>query len=75
MGILGVYSTLGLSHIEGIEAYHNRFNLAVTTLKKKPYSVLDQRKTDFDMDFEDFKRQVKDITVSSVALIYVHLEV
>jgi dynein heavy chain len=62
MGILGVYSTLGLSHIEGIEAYHNRFNLAVTTLKKKPYSVLDQRKTDFDMDFEDFKRQVKDIT-------------
>ena len=64
MGILATYSTLGLSHIEGIEAFHNRFNLAVTTLKKKPYSVLDQRKTDFDLDFEDFKRQVKELTVS-----------
>lgn len=64
IGVLDSYATLGLSHIEGIEAFHNRFNLAVTTLRKKPYDILDQRKSDFDFDFDEFKRQVRELTVS-----------
>ena len=58
------YSTLGLSHIEGIETLHNRFQLLLSNLKKKPYNPLEQRKTEFDGDFEDFKRQALDIKVS-----------
>lgn len=58
------YSSMGLSHIEGVEQLNSRFNLALATLKKKSYDVLDQRKTDFDGDYEDFKRQVQDLNVS-----------
>lgn len=60
---VGVYSALGLSHIEGIEQLNSRFNLAYTGLKKKPYDVLDQRKMDFDGDYEDFKRQLLELNV------------
>ena len=40
-----------------------RFQLIVTTLRKKPYDMLDYRKTEFDTDFEDFKRQINDLEV------------
>lgn len=60
---VGVYSALSLSHIEGIEQLNSRFNLAYTSLKKKPYDVLDQRKMDFDSDYDDFKRQLLELNV------------
>lgn len=60
---IGVYSSLGLSHIEGIEQINSRFNLSIASIKKKPYDVLDQRKTDFDGDYEDFKRQLQELNV------------
>lgn len=63
-----VYSSLGLSHIEGIETLHSRFQLIVSGMKKKPYDILDQRKTDFDVDFEEFKRSALDIRVSGTQL-------
>lgn len=62
------YSSLSLSHIEGIEQLNSRFNLALSSLKKKPYDVLDQRKTDFDDDYEDFKRQTLELNASDYAL-------
>ena len=62
--LIEVYSSLGLSHIEGIETLHSRFQLLVSGMKKKQYDVLDQRKTDFDADFEEFKRGALDIRVS-----------
>ena len=65
------YSSMGLSHIEGVEQLNSRFNLALATLKKKPYDVLDQRKTEFDGDYEDFKRQVQDLNVSMRLLLNV----
>ena len=60
---IGIYSALGLSHIEGIDQLNSRFNLSLSSLKKKPYDVLDQRKTDFDNDYEDFKRQLSELIV------------
>ena len=62
--IIATYSTLGLSNIEGIDVIHSRFQLSVSGMKKKGYDILDQRKSDFDADFEEFKRQVEDIKVS-----------
>ena len=58
------YSSLSLSHIEGIETYNNRFNLLVTNLRKKTYDPLDARRSEFDLDFDEFKRQLVDINVS-----------
>ena len=42
----------------------NKFQVIVTQMKKKPYDYLDQRKMEFDSDFEDFKRQINDLHVS-----------
>ena len=62
--IIETYSSLGLSHIESIDTFHNRFQVAISSMKKKPYDPLDQRKSDFDVDVEEFKRQVWEIRVS-----------
>lgn len=58
-----VYETLSLSRIEGIETFNSRFGLLATGLKKKPYDVLDHRKEDFEVDYEEFKLQLKDLDV------------
>jgi dynein heavy chain len=58
------FSTLSYSKIEGIEAFASRFGQIYGTIKKKPYDVLDQRKTEFNADFEDFKRQMRDLEVN-----------
>ena len=63
--ITRTYETLGLSRIEGIETYNSRFNLLVNNIKKKSYNPLEHRKKDFDVDYEDFKAQVKDLEVRS----------
>ena len=57
------YETLGLSRIEGIETYNSRFNLLVSNIKKKSYDPLEHRKKDFDVDYEDFKAQLKELDV------------
>lgn len=62
---VATYETLSLSRIEGIETFNNRFNLLVSTLKKKPYDPLEHRKPDFDVDYEDFKHQLSDLEVST----------
>ena len=61
--ITDIYMKLGDSHIEGIDVLFGRFNTPLSALKKKSYDPLDQRKPDFDYDFEDFKKQVQEIQV------------
>ncbi|XP_033755107.1 LOW QUALITY PROTEIN: dynein heavy chain 5, axonemal-like [Pecten maximus] len=58
---ISLYSHLSESKIEGIEQMANRFTVIVTAMKKKPYDFLDQRKTEFDMDYDEFKRQVAEL--------------
>jgi len=60
---MNTFSTLGLSHLEGIETFHSRFNVMIATLKKKPYDILDHRHTDFDGDYKDFLRQLSELQV------------
>lgn len=54
---------LGESKIEGIEQIWSRFQLILTTIKKKPYDLLDYRKMEFDADYEEFKRQIQELQV------------
>ena len=48
-----------------MELMANKFQVIVTQMRKKPYDYLDQRKMDFDQDFEEFKRQINELHVSS----------
>lgn len=34
------------------------------TIKRRPYSFLDQRKTDFDQDYEEFCKQTSELHVT-----------
>ena len=51
-------------NITGMELMANKFQVIVTSMRKKPYNFLDQRKMDFDTDFEEFKRQIGELHVS-----------
>ncbi|XP_077866685.1 dynein axonemal heavy chain 5-like [Saccoglossus kowalevskii] len=56
-----VYSKLSDCRIEGMELMASRFNAIITTIRKKPYNPLDQRKADFDIDYDEFKRQISEL--------------
>eukprot|EP00105_Crassostrea_gigas_P037004 XP_019921152.1 PREDICTED: dynein heavy chain 8, axonemal [Crassostrea gigas] len=58
------FSSLSDCKIEGMDAFASRFGQIYGSIKKKPYDILDQRKTDFDGDFEDFLRQMRDLEVN-----------
>uniref|UniRef100_A0A8C5C0U0 Dynein, axonemal, heavy chain 5 n=1 Tax=Gadus morhua TaxID=8049 RepID=A0A8C5C0U0_GADMO len=51
---IATYSALQDSKIEGLETMATRFQAIVQGMKKKHYSFLDQRRTDFDVDYEEF---------------------
>jgi dynein heavy chain len=46
-----------------MEILSAKFNGILNTIKKKPYDFLDQRRTDFDIDYEDFKKNIQDLHV------------
>ncbi|XP_052240013.1 dynein axonemal heavy chain 8-like isoform X2 [Dreissena polymorpha] len=57
------FSTLAGSKIEGLEPYSTRFIQIFTSIKKKPYDVLDQRKIEFDQDYDEFKKQLAELEI------------
>ncbi|XP_028985303.1 dynein axonemal heavy chain 5 isoform X3 [Betta splendens] len=69
-GTISTYSALQESKIEGLETMATRFQTAemqgrweaiVLNMKKKQYSFLDQRRTDFDVDYEEFCRDTSEL--------------
>uniref|UniRef100_A0A670IDT3 Dynein axonemal heavy chain 5 n=1 Tax=Podarcis muralis TaxID=64176 RepID=A0A670IDT3_PODMU len=57
------YSVLQDSKMEGLEVMATKYQSIVATMKKKQYNFLDQRKTDFDQDYEEFCKQTDDLHV------------
>ncbi|XP_014347801.2 dynein axonemal heavy chain 5 [Latimeria chalumnae] len=55
------YSVLQDSKIEGLEVMATKFQGIVAGMKKKQYNFLDQRKTDFDQDYDEFCKQTSDL--------------
>uniref|UniRef100_H0X0M1 Dynein axonemal heavy chain 5 n=1 Tax=Otolemur garnettii TaxID=30611 RepID=H0X0M1_OTOGA len=55
------YSVLQESTIEGLEDMVTKYQGIVVTIKKKEYDFLDQRKMDFDQDYEEFCKQTSDL--------------
>ncbi|KAJ8415685.1 hypothetical protein AAFF_G00402420 [Aldrovandia affinis] len=58
---ISTYSALQDSQIEGLETLATRFQGIVLAMKTKQYSFLDQRRTDFDQDYEEFCRNTKEL--------------
>nr|XP_009683066.1 PREDICTED: dynein heavy chain 5, axonemal [Struthio camelus australis] len=56
-----IYSVLQESKIEGLEAMIAKYESIVDDMKKKQYNFLDQRKTDFDQDYEEFCKEINDL--------------
>lgn len=42
----------------------NKFAVIIRVLRGRPYDFLDQRKMEFDQDYDDFKRQISELHVS-----------
>ncbi|XP_052831159.1 dynein axonemal heavy chain 5-like [Octopus bimaculoides] len=59
-----LYSNLSTSKIEGLESMSKTFQSIVSCLRNKTYNCLDQRKTEYDQDFEDFKRKIQELHMS-----------
>eukprot|EP00118_Oscarella_pearsei_P013119 m.101516 g.101516 ORF g.101516 m.101516 type:complete len:4701 (+) comp37133_c1_seq2:73-14175(+) len=55
------YETLTTSRIEGIDPFASKYQMIMTTVKKKPYDTLDHRKLEFDSDFEEFLANLEDL--------------
>ncbi|XP_051632386.1 dynein axonemal heavy chain 5-like, partial [Manacus candei] len=55
------YSVLQESKIEGLEGMITKYESIVDNIKSKHYNFLDQRKTDFDQDYEEFCREINDL--------------
>ncbi|XP_027537381.1 dynein heavy chain 5, axonemal isoform X7 [Neopelma chrysocephalum] len=55
------YSVLQESKIEGLEGMITKYESIVANMKNKHYNFLDQRKTDFDQDYEEFCREINDL--------------
>ncbi|KAM6935220.1 dynein axonemal heavy chain 5 isoform 1-T1 [Lycodopsis pacificus] len=67
---ISTYSALQDSKIEGLETMATRFQTAemqgkweaiVLNMKKQRYSFLDQRRTDFDVDYEEFCKSTSEL--------------
>ena len=63
LNTVATYDVLSLSQLDGMDTFSQRFNVLVTALKKKPYDILEHRKADFDIDYDDFQRQLTDLNV------------
>ena len=56
-----------------MELMANKFQVIVTSMKKKPYDYLDQRKMEFDQDFDEFKRQIGELHVRLIKITFYRL--
>ncbi|KFQ30560.1 Dynein heavy chain 5, axonemal, partial [Mesitornis unicolor] len=55
------YLVLKDSNIEGLEGMITKYESIVDIMKKRNYNFLDQRKTDFDQDYEEFCKEINDL--------------
>uniref|UniRef100_A0A3Q1JPI4 AAA+ ATPase domain-containing protein n=1 Tax=Anabas testudineus TaxID=64144 RepID=A0A3Q1JPI4_ANATE len=58
---ISTYSALQDSKIEGLETMATKFQAIVLNMKKKHYSFLDQRRMDFDVDYEEFCKSTAEL--------------
>ena len=58
------YSALNTVKLEGFDPLVTKYKVIVTTMQKKGYDFLDQRKATFDDDFDYFNNQIAQLANS-----------
>lgn len=58
------YRALTTVKLEGFESLITKYKVIVTTMQKKGYDFLDQRKATFDDDFDYFNNQIAQLAQS-----------
>ena len=53
------FSILTVSKIEGLESHNKQWQAVVGMARKKNYDLLDHRKQEFEVDYDDFLRAVE----------------
>lgn len=71
---ISTYNRLGEITIEGMEPLSAKFSQIVSTLKKKGYDFLDQRKQEFDADYTEFKNNTQELHETILAFINTQFE-
>ncbi|XP_054020248.1 dynein axonemal heavy chain 5 [Dryobates pubescens] len=61
LNAMKTYSVLQKSNIEGLEEMIIKYESVVDMMKKKQHNCLDQRKTDFEQDYEEFCKEINDL--------------
>ena len=61
---INIYSTLNESKIEGLTSFILKFNMILSSMKKKEYDFLDQRKQDVDNDLDEFRRSINELNTN-----------
>ncbi|PKU47169.1 dynein heavy chain axonemal [Limosa lapponica baueri] len=64
--IVQTFCTLSLSTIEGIDVMAIKFKNIYQSVQKKQYDILDPRKTEFDVDFENFMAKVEGLELYQI---------
>lgn len=57
------FSSLQRARIPGIEQHASKYAQIVHQMRKKPYNPLDHRKADFENDYEEMRKQFRDLEV------------
>lgn len=61
LNTIELYSTVASVKLEGFEPIINKYKVIVATMQKKGYDFLDQRKTMFDEDFDQFNISISQL--------------
>jgi dynein heavy chain len=67
--VMNMYGKLQESKIEGMDVLSAKYSSALSILKKGKYDFLDQRKTEFDTDYDEFKKGIQELHVKNLILI------
>lgn len=67
---INMYASLSESKVEGLTPFSLKFNMILTSMKKKDYDFFDQRRQEVDQDLDEFRRSLTELHAS----IYDHLE-
>ncbi|XP_028835842.1 dynein heavy chain 5, axonemal isoform X2 [Denticeps clupeoides] len=59
--IINTYSVLQDSNIEGLETVTTQFQAIVSAMKNKEYNFLDQKRTEFDLDYDEFCKHANEL--------------
>lgn len=61
LNTINAYSSLAESKIEGLTPFVLKFNMILSSMKKRDYDYFDQRKQEIDNDLDEFRQSINEL--------------